>query len=815
MKKVAAAEARLAELERREKERLAELERREFEFGQKQEQFLQRQATFQEEKEREMRRIREMQVEFEQKLTSLREREEEQRHKQEAEMRILHEELAGQREQLDQERVRLLRDAESATAQRQQQQKEYAAFQQAKANLDAQGHELDRQRQQLAQAGQSAASVQAMQAELERRSQAMQQEAARLASEQRRLEQEAQAERARQQEFARWQEQEMNRQMEEVRLQAELLQKHQAEEQRNVVEELRLQREQLSQQQLVLQKKEAAIASQAAQREAQIQQAIQQFQTERAKHESELRQREHDIQQRQGQLHQEAEQLKQSKNQDAQANQRLLALQKELQQQQQQVEQERAKIEAKGAELKTALDANQAQTAQARQDLVRLQAEVQGKQNVLKWEEKKNTAPPLPPREFNAPARLAPPLPPRDQSTITPADRNDMAVRVQKTFRYWRAHRGLVRWWSVVDQIRKHEDSRPMRNRFRTTREIYTTEVSYISNMQILVNVYRAGIVSKLEHHADSLAIKKKDVATLFGPVDVILNFSMQLESQLEKALQTWPLPASNPEESFFAILLRMAPHLKIYSAYFNNFPMAQQIMDKLTKDKHTQDFLREIGAASRCSLDLPSLLIQPCQRPPRYELLLREVLKHTPEDHVEYELVRQAHAAFQATNQSINASKAHSESMSKMAQLNSQIAGMPTTGKLVAPHRELRRDSFGQVSATKKSHSGSFQLFLFSDGILAVTKRSEVQKAFGALSYAYAWHILFDVQKTVLNELPSVENMFRLTCGDPDSVADFALYTFSMDDAQAWINELRQFLGGDRQSKRPASMMVSPPGLH
>ena len=42
-------------------------------------------------------------------------------------------------------------------------------------------------------------------------------------------------------------------------------------------------------------------------------------------------------------------------------------------------------------------------------------------------------------------------------------------------------------------------------------------------------------------------------------------------------------------------------------------------------------------------TLDLPSLLIMPIQRIPRYRLLFEELLKETPEDHLDYDDIKAA----------------------------------------------------------------------------------------------------------------------------------------------------------------------------
>lgn len=58
-------------------------------------------------------------------------------------------------------------------------------------------------------------------------------------------------------------------------------------------------------------------------------------------------------------------------------------------------------------------------------------------------------------------------------------------------------------------------------------------------------------------------------------------------------------------------------------------------------------DIRRKLHREHMTQLDLQSFLIMPVQRFPRYELLLREVLKHTPADHVDRDSLQKAGSGF------------------------------------------------------------------------------------------------------------------------------------------------------------------------
>lgn len=64
---------------------------------------------------------------------------------------------------------------------------------------------------------------------------------------------------------------------------------------------------------------------------------------------------------------------------------------------------------------------------------------------------------------------------------------------------------------------------------------------------------------------------------------------------------------------------------------------------------------------------DLTDLLITPVQRPPRYLLMLKELLKRTQESHPDYNNLTTAVQKMERTNQVINERKKRFEMMKKV----------------------------------------------------------------------------------------------------------------------------------------------------
>lgn len=72
--------------------------------------------------------------------------------------------------------------------------------------------------------------------------------------------------------------------------------------------------------------------------------------------------------------------------------------------------------------------------------------------------------------------------------------------------------------------------------------------------------------------------------------------------------------------------------------------------------------------------LDLASFLLKPIQRICKYPLLLRELLKNTPEDDTDHTLVQKGLNAINGVVQYVNTKQGEAELKQKMIQLISQL---------------------------------------------------------------------------------------------------------------------------------------------
>ena len=97
--------------------------------------------------------------------------------------------------------------------------------------------------------------------------------------------------------------------------------------------------------------------------------------------------------------------------------------------------------------------------------------------------------------------------------------------------------------------------------------------------------------------------------------VEQILKMNSELLNELIKARDSWP--RTKIGEAFVA----MAPYLKMYTTYVNNYDAAIETLTNCEKkNPKFANFLAKISQnASLMQFSLPSYLIQPVQRIPRW----------------------------------------------------------------------------------------------------------------------------------------------------------------------------------------------------
>jgi len=112
---------------------------------------------------------------------------------------------------------------------------------------------------------------------------------------------------------------------------------------------------------------------------------------------------------------------------------------------------------------------------------------------------------------------------------------------------------------------------------------------------------------------------------------------------------------------SFGQSVLPLLSFFKSYNSYVGNYNKALNAINLERSENHYFDeFLKEYEGKGQL---VQSLLILPIQRPLRYVILFKDLLKFTPRDHPDYEKLEKCLASIQGVAEDINNKKADVES--------------------------------------------------------------------------------------------------------------------------------------------------------
>lgn len=97
-------------------------------------------------------------------------------------------------------------------------------------------------------------------------------------------------------------------------------------------------------------------------------------------------------------------------------------------------------------------------------------------------------------------------------------------------------------------------------------------------------------------------------------------------------------------QDTSCSVFAPQLPGLNAYRGYCSNQLAAKALLDQKKQDPRVQDFLQRcLESPFSRKLDLWSFLDIPRSRLVKYPLLLKEILRHTPKDHLDVQLLEKA----------------------------------------------------------------------------------------------------------------------------------------------------------------------------
>ncbi|KAK7480904.1 hypothetical protein BaRGS_00027815, partial [Batillaria attramentaria] len=231
--------------------------------------------------------------------------------------------------------------------------------------------------------------------------------------------------------------------------------------------------------------------------------------------------------------------------------------------------------------------------------------------------------------------------------------------------------------------------------------ELLMTERTYVQRLSLLHQVFYFRIDQENRQHC---FLPVETLNQMFSSVQSIHQFHNDfLLRELEERMQNW-----ENEKRIGDLMKKNAPFLKLYTAYIKNFDNAMSLINTwLEKSTKFKAIIHEIQKMPECgSLSLQHHMLEPIQRVPRYELLLKDYIKHLPDDSPDRQ------DAQDALDLVTKAASHSNEAMKKI-----RLRGVSVD--FISPTRDFVREGTITKISARSGEKQSRYLFLFNDLLL------------------------------------------------------------------------------------------------
>ena len=241
--------------------------------------------------------------------------------------------------------------------------------------------------------------------------------------------------------------------------------------------------------------------------------------------------------------------------------------------------------------------------------------------------------------------------------------------------------------------------------------ELLNTEKAYVQRLKLLVETFQFRVDQENKVHK---FLPDEIIPQMFSNVKSIYQFHNDfLLPQIVKRVGNW-----SSESKIGDMMKDYAPMLKMYTEYVKNFDNAMNLITVWSdKAPRFAAIMKEIQMSPECgSLTLQHHMLEPVQRIPRYEMLLKDYLKRLPEEAADRD------DAQVALGLVTNAACHSNEAMKKIDSFNKLleiVRKIDTNENLISPTRELIREGrIIKISARGGERLERF-LILFNDLML------------------------------------------------------------------------------------------------
>ncbi|XP_029429695.1 FYVE, RhoGEF and PH domain-containing protein 2 [Rhinatrema bivittatum] len=326
--------------------------------------------------------------------------------------------------------------------------------------------------------------------------------------------------------------------------------------------------------------------------------------------------------------------------------------------------------------------------------------------------------------------------------------------------------------------------------------ELLETEKAYVKRLYLLDQVFCAELLAE----ARSMKSFPEDVVKLvFSNISSIYQFHRQFFlPELQRRMDDW---AYNPRIG--DVIQKLAPFLKMYGEYVKNFDKAMELISTWTeKCQSFQDIITDIQKReASANLSLQHHMLEPVQRIPRYELLLKDYVKKLPPESPDRADAEKALGMIFSAAKHSNAAIAELERIHKLWQVYEKLG--IAEDDFVDPSNELIKEGPIQKISFRFNTTKERYLFLFNNMLLyCVPKVIQVGSEFQV-------RIKIDVDGMKAKELKDTEFPYVFLISGKQRTLE--LQARSSEEAESWVQACRAAV--QQNEKRTESFKAATQG--
>ncbi|XP_076152660.1 FYVE, RhoGEF and PH domain-containing protein 4 isoform X1 [Alosa pseudoharengus] len=306
--------------------------------------------------------------------------------------------------------------------------------------------------------------------------------------------------------------------------------------------------------------------------------------------------------------------------------------------------------------------------------------------------------------------------------------------------------------------------------------ELLHTEKAYVTRLHLLDKLFCA----RLTEEATKGSFPVEVVNSIFSNVGSIYAFHSQfLLPDLEKRMGQW---ASTPRIG--DILQQHAPFLRMYAEYVKNFDSAMELLKQWTERSAAfRAVLQEVQGLQECgSLTLQHHMLEPVQRVPRYEMLLKDYLKKLPEDDSDRRDAENSLNMISMAATHSNSAIRKMENLKKLMEIHEMLGGEED---IVHASNELIKEGHILKLAARNTSAMERYLYLFNNMLLYCTPKFSLV----GQKYTVRTRIGVDGMKVVETSNEGHSHTFQVSGKE----RTLELQARSEQDKEDWIKVLNQ----------------------